>query len=76
MTTTADPAFQYDFSAQGSFAAFAAQNGAPPEAERIITLSTCDGVNNERRMLLQGVLRQTRQVTPVMGENGWVMQIV
>ena len=51
-----DPAYQLDFSAEGSWAAFLESNGAPAEAEQIITLSTCIGADNDRRMIVQGSL--------------------
>jgi sortase B len=53
-----DPAYHLDFSAPGSFRAFAERNGAPPNAAQIITLSTCvSGNNDDERVIVQGALR-------------------
>ena len=65
-----DPAYYLDFNTPGLFAAFAERNGAPADAERIITLSTCIGANNERRMIVQGVLRSVHPVELEYDENG------
>jgi sortase B len=52
-----DPAYYLDFGAPGSYKAFAERNGAPSDAVQIITLSTCVGADNDRRMIVQGVLK-------------------
>jgi sortase B len=52
-----DPAYYLDFNATGSFRSFAERNGATADAEQIITLSTCVGANNDKRMIVQGVLK-------------------
>jgi len=59
LTDIHDPAYYLNFNYDGSFAAFAKRNGASPDAEQIITLSTCvtRGDDNER-VIVQGVLRQ------------------
>ena len=65
-----DPAYYLDFSEQGSFAAFAERNGAPAGAEKIITLSTCvDNGNDDRRMIVQGVLRDIYPATAEYNEE-------
>jgi len=68
-----DAAYMLDFSAEGAFAAFAEQQGAP-EAEKIITLSTCIGDGtNDGRLLVQGVLQRTVIVNDVdyNEDGGW-----
>jgi sortase B len=57
VTDINDSAYYLDLNAQGSFQSFAERNGAPPDAEQIITLSTCVGADNDRRMIVQGVLK-------------------
>ena len=58
-TNVADPAYDLDFAAPGSFSEFAERNGAPPEATQILTLSTCvSGNNKDERVLVQGALIQ------------------
>ena len=58
MTDVGDPAYFLDFSAPGSFDAFAQRCGAPPGGEQIITLSTCvSGFNVDERVVVQGILR-------------------
>ena len=57
-TDVTDQAYFLDFSAPGSFQAFAERNGAPQGAAQIITLSTCySGDNDDERVIVQGVLR-------------------
>jgi len=73
MSDTNDPAFYLDFSTQDSFPAFLKRNNAPADATKIITLSTCVGANNDRRMIVQGVLKNAVTVKPEYGENGWNM---
>jgi len=68
-----DPAYQLDFTADGAFAAFLERNGAPPDAAQIITLSTCIGVNNDRRMIVQGALIRSIAVATEYIENGWTI---
>jgi len=63
-----DPAYQLDFSAPGSWAAFLERNGAPADAEQIITLSTCNGADNDRRLIVQGALKRTVPVTAEQDE--------
>ena len=59
-TDVTDDAYHLDFSAPGSFQAFAERNGAPPDAVQIITLSTCvSGGDDDARIIVQGALRQT-----------------
>ncbi|MCL2456443.1 MAG: class B sortase, partial [Defluviitaleaceae bacterium] len=74
-TTVAIPAAQADFSdvVGGAFQFESAPQTTPePETRKqIITLSTCIGANNDRRMIVQGILRQTYPVTTEHGENGW-----
>ena len=70
-TDTSDPAYQLDFSEPDSWAAFLKRTGAPPDAEQIITLSTCIGVDNDKRMIVQGTLKRVVQVKTEQGENGW-----
>jgi sortase B len=57
ITDINDPAYFLDFSAPGSFQSFAERNGAPPDAEQIITLSTCVGADNDKRVIVQGTLK-------------------
>ena len=71
MTDTNDPAYQLDFSNPGSFEHFLNRIGAPAGAEQIITLSTCIGADNDRRMLVQGVFKRTVRVNTEYSENGW-----
>jgi sortase B len=65
-----DPAYLLDFSDPGSWAAFLDRNGAPAEAEQVITLSTCIGADNDRRMIVQGALKRVVQVTTEQNEDG------
>ena len=51
LTDIHDPAYQLDFTAPGSFEGFLERTGAPPDAEQVITLSTCVGADNDRRMI-------------------------
>ncbi|MCL2699514.1 MAG: class B sortase [Defluviitaleaceae bacterium] len=54
-TDVSDPAYHLDFSAPGSFRAFAERTGAPSDAKQIITLSTCvSGDNADERVVVQG----------------------
>jgi sortase B len=56
-TTVNDPAYFLDFDEPGSFGAFLDRCGAPPEAEQIITLSTCvSGYDADERIVVQGML--------------------
>ena len=58
VTDIADPAYRLDFSAPGSFEAFAGICGAPPGTAQILTLSTClSGDNDDERVIVQGALR-------------------
>lgn len=56
LTDVNDPAYCLDFSVPNSFQSFVESNGAPADAEQIITLSTCFGAYNDRRVIVQGVL--------------------
>ena len=71
MTDINDPAYYLDFSKPDSYETFLKRNGAPPDAEQIITLSTCVGTGNDRRMIVQGALRCIVPVEAEYGENGW-----
>jgi sortase B len=52
-----DPAYNLDFSVAGSFERFLESNGAPVEAEKILTLSTCFGDGrDDQRIIVQGAL--------------------
>lgn len=73
MTDINDPAYHLDFSAPGDFEVFLERNGAPADVAQIITLSTCIGTNNDRRMIVQGALRRTVPVTAEYGETGWTI---
>ena len=68
-----DPAYQLDFSAEGSFAAFLERNNAPPDATQILTLSTCIGTNNDQRMIVQGALLRTVPITTEHSNTGWTI---
>jgi hypothetical protein len=69
-----DPAYRLDFNADNSWAAFLERNGAPSDAEQVITLSTCIGTDNDRRMIVQGALQRVVPVTTEQDENGgWSM---
>ena len=58
ITDINDQAYQLDFSAPGSSAAFLERNGAPPDATQILTLSTCYvGGGDDGRLVVQGALR-------------------
>jgi hypothetical protein len=70
-----DPAYRLNFDGEGAFAAFLESNGAPPSATQIITLSTCIGTNNDRRLLVQGSLVRTQAVTAEYSETGWTIEI-
>jgi len=65
-----DPAYYLDFSEPDSWVAFLARTGAPPGVEQIITLSTCIGSDNDRRMIVQGALRRVVPVTTEQNEDG------
>jgi len=69
-TDVSDPAYKLDFPDPDSWESFLTRNGAPKGAEQIITLSTCIGTDNDRRMIVQGVLRQIVQVTTEQKEDG------
>ncbi|MCL2108518.1 MAG: class B sortase [Oscillospiraceae bacterium] len=56
-TDISDPAYFLSFGTAGAFEAFLERNGAPSDAARVVTLSTCIGTNNDRRMVVQGVIR-------------------
>jgi sortase B len=68
-----DPAYQLNFNREGAFASFLERNGAPPNSTQIITLSTCIGVNNDRRLIVQGSLVRTVPVTIEYTETGWTI---
>ena len=70
MSDVNDPAYQLEFSDPDSFGTFLERNGAPADAERIITLSTCVGADNDRRMIVQGTLKHTAPVRTEQGEDG------
>ncbi|MCL2407881.1 MAG: class B sortase [Defluviitaleaceae bacterium] len=70
LTDIHDPAYQLNFNAPGSFIAFLERNDAPLDAEQIITLSTCVGTNNDRRMIVQGALQRVIPVNTEYDENG------
>jgi len=56
-TDVNDPAYRIDFSAPGSFSAFAETIDAPQDAMQIITLSTCySRDDDDRRIIVQGAL--------------------
>ena len=59
VTDINDPAYQLDFSAQGSFETFLEKNGAPLDATQILTLSTCYGTGDDinKRIIIQGALK-------------------
>jgi sortase B len=65
-----DPAYQLDFSALDSWTAFLERNSAPTDAKQIITLSTCVGVDNDMRMIVQGALWRIVPITTEKDENG------
>ena len=70
MSDINDPAYQLDFNAPDSFNAFLEQNGAPTDATQIITLSTCVGAGNDKRMIVQGSLKSVFPVLTEYDENG------
>ena len=74
ITDISDPAYQLDFNAPDSFKVFIERNGSPDDALQIITLSTCDGADNERRMIVQGALKR---IVPIRAEyaeeDGWTI---
>jgi SrtB family sortase len=75
LTDIHDPAYNLHFSTEGSFETFLERNGSPPTTQ-VITLSTCDGVDNDRRMIVQGALIRTASVTTEPCEiNGWVFTV-
>jgi hypothetical protein len=75
MTDISDPAYQLDFSEPGAFQAFIERNGAPEGTERIITLSTCVGTDNDRRMIVQGALKRVAVAEAEHREGGWHINI-
>ena len=70
-----DPAYYLDFNKPNSFAAFLKRNGMPTDAEQVITLSTCIGADNDKRMIVQGVLRGVYPVELEYDDNGLEMNI-
>lgn len=63
VTDINDPAYQLDFSSQGSFETFLERNGAPADATQVLTLSTCFGSgNNDKRIIVQGVRKNISKV--------------
>ena len=66
-----DPAYQLDFSEPDSFETFLEKIGSPTDAIKILTLSTCVGADNDRRMIVQGVFKRTVPITVEHDENGW-----
>ena len=70
VTDIHDHAYHLDFSAPGSFEAFLERNGAPVDAEQIITLSTCIGMDNDIRFIVQGAFKRTIPVTAEQSEDG------
>ncbi|MCL2088579.1 MAG: class B sortase [Oscillospiraceae bacterium] len=75
-TDVNDPAYQIDFAGSDSFSRFAQKNGAHPDAEKIITLSTCIGADNDSRLIVQGVFKRTVPANlEYSDENGWEMTI-
>lgn len=70
-----DPAYYLDFSTSDSFQSFAERNGAPPGATQIITLSTCFGAEDDRRMIVQGVFKRVLPVNTEYSEDGWIIRI-
>jgi sortase B len=73
MSDINDPAYHLDFNDPDSFAAFLERIGAPPDTEQIITLSTCVGADNDRRMIVQGALKRIVPVKTEHSENGWTI---
>jgi sortase B len=71
MSDINDPAYDLDFEVQGTFQAFLKRIGAPPDAENVVTLSTCIGADNDRRMIVQGTLIRIVPVKAEYGEKGW-----
>jgi sortase B len=65
-----DPAYHLEFSDPDSFEVFLERTGAPSGAEQILTLSTCIGADNDRRMIVQGVLKRIVPVTTEYNEDG------
>ena len=65
LTDTGDPAYHLNFNAPGSFDSFLERNGAPPDAQQILTLSTCYGAGvDEMRVIIQGM---RRSIIPIDG---------
>ena len=71
-TDVFDPAYQVDFSEFGTFENFLIKNGAPSDATKIITLSTCIGDgSNDLRLVVQGAYKRTAIVDNIgHNENG------
>lgn len=57
-----DPAYYLDLGTPENFKAFVERNGAPSDATQIITLATCVGADNDRRMIIQGTLKRVLPV--------------
>lgn len=56
VTDINDDAYNLDFENESKFNEFAKRMGAPENTEEILTLSTCLGVRNNMRLLVQGAL--------------------
>ncbi len=56
VTDINDEAYNLDFTDESEFKEFANRMGAPENTEEILTLSTCLGEENNRRLLVQGAL--------------------
>lgn len=56
VTDINDEAYHLDFTNESEFKEFANRMGAPENTEEILTLSTCLGGGNNRRLLVQGAL--------------------
>ena len=64
VTDTDDPAYHLNFNATEAFSAFLERNGAPPDADQILTLSTCYGAgDDDRRIVVQGARRSIMPIT-------------
>jgi len=70
-----DPAYFLNFSEPGSFEAFLERNGASADETQVLTLSTCAGDgSDDRRVIVQGVLRSVSPAKVKHGKNGWTIE--
>ncbi|MCL2049206.1 MAG: class B sortase [Defluviitaleaceae bacterium] len=75
-TDVYDPAYKLHVDDAKSFAEFLEANHAPADAVQILTLSTCIGAGNDRRLVVQGALKEIFPISFVeYGENGWNIDV-